>query len=313
MKIGAVILNYNGWKDTLACVESVLKSEVPPLWIVIVDNASKDDSVDKICLWCAGNVDFITINKESSCCQNSPGLRKIITSHLSCELSKNVILLRSPENKGYAAGNNAGIKLLLQWGADAVWILNNDTIVDKGALGAMRDRLFSKQRPGLCGARIHYIGTDIVQCRAGGKTNPWTGLSYLNGYKYTTQKALLEPPESVESQINFIYGASVLASRTFLETVGLMCELYFLYCEEQDWAYRAKGRFEFAYAKDAIVYHKEGASTGFSSSKINLRSLYHLTRSRLLLTARHHPWALPTVCAGIFFAALRMVWRRMRK
>ena len=44
MKIGVVILNYNGWKDTIACVESVLQSSDPPASIIIVDNASTDDS-----------------------------------------------------------------------------------------------------------------------------------------------------------------------------------------------------------------------------------------------------------------------------
>jgi GT2 family glycosyltransferase len=102
-----------------------------------------------------------------------------------------------------------------------------------------------------------------------------------------------------------------MASRDFIETVGLMDERYFLYSEEQDWAYSAKGQFDFAYAPDAVLYHKEGATTGFSSRKTNLRSLYHLTRSRVLLTAKHAPWALPTVCASIVFAALRMAWRRV--
>lgn len=73
--------------------------------------------------------------------------------------------------------------------------------------------------------------------------------------------------------------------------------------------YTAKGKFDLAYAADAIVYHKEGASTGFSSNKTNIKSLYYLTRSRLLLTAKHCPWALPTVVLH-FFAALRMFWRR---
>jgi hypothetical protein len=223
-----------------------------------------------------------------------------------------VVLLRNTENKGYAVGNNAGIRLLMQWGADAVWILNNDTVVDERALGAMRDRLFSKQRPGLCGARVVYMGTSMLQCRAGGWANTWTGLSYLDGFKLcANKKTLLDTPEDVERSINFIYGACVMASRDFIETVGLMDERYFLYCEELDWAYSAKAQFALAYAPNAVIYHKEGSTTGHSNKKTNLRSLYHLVRSRILLAAKHRPLALPITCASIVFAALRMAYRRV--
>ncbi|WP_302579988.1 hypothetical protein, partial [uncultured Desulfovibrio sp.] len=62
---------------------------------------------------------------------------------------------------------------------------------------------------------------------------------------------------------------------------------------------------------DAIVWHKEGASTGFSHAGFNARRLLTLTRSRLRLTAKHLPLALPSVCLSIVFAAARMAWRRL--
>jgi GT2 family glycosyltransferase len=310
MKIGVVILNYNGWQDTLACVESVLGSTDAPAWVIIVDNASRDGSVRWLRHWASGAMEFTLreLGAPTSCPKPLP-LVEIANGEAPPPGS--VVLLCNAANKGYAAGNNAGIRLLMQWGADAVWILNNDTVVDKGALGAMRTRLFSKQRPGLCGARVCYMGTDILQCRAGGKTNPWIGLSYLDGKKSPAAEALRDAPEDVERRLNFIYGACVMASRAFLETVGLMDERYFLYNEEQDWAYSAKGQFDFAYAPDAVIWHKEGSTTGLSSHTVNARALYYLTRSRVLLTAKHMPGALPTVCLGIVFAVLRMIWRRV--
>jgi GT2 family glycosyltransferase len=310
--IGTIILNYKRWEETIDCLESVIASTFPPAWIVIVDNASDNESVKKICEWGEKN---ITLQSGSGAAV--VGSQQFV-NFIDYDDEKNelpppasIILLRLPQNRGYAAGNNAGIRLLLRCGADAVWILNNDTVVEKHALDAMQKRMFSKDLPGLCGALIIYYGTNIVQCRGGGKTTPWTGLSYLDGYKFTVEEALAESAEAVESKINFIYGASVMASRTFIESVGLMDERYFLYCEEQDWAYAAKGRFGLAYAPEAIVHHKEGASTGFSSTQTNIKSLYNLTRSRLLLTAKHYPLALPTVGLSILFAALRMFWRRV--
>ena len=312
MKIGVIILNYNGWMDTQACAESVLASAEAPSWVIIVDDASPNGSVSMLRQWATGTGESTPREAgASTCCPKPLPLVEIVNGETPDIPVGSVILLRNTKNIGYAAGNNAGIRLLMQWGAEAVWILNSDTVVDKGALGAMRTRLFAKRRPGLCGARILYMGTDLLQCRAGGRTNPWTGLSVLDGHKRPANEALLDSPEAVEQRINFIYGACVLVSRDFIETVGLMDERYFLYSEEQDWAYSAKGLFSFAYAPDAVVYHKEGATTGFSYRQFNARALYHMTRSRLLLTAKHVPWALPTVCLSIVFAALRMAWRRV--
>lgn len=309
--VGVVIVNFMQWQATIACVESVLASSSPPAWVVIVDNASCNESIAKLSEW--GSKYFLPDNTAISgnASSNCYSFLKFTSKNDCVPPSGSVILLRQLQNKGYAAGNNAGIRLLLQCGVDAVWILNNDTVVEKEALAAMQQRLFSKARPGLCGSLVLYFDTHIVQCRAGGKTNPGTGLSYLDGYMFTREEALAETPEAVENRINFIYGASVMASRAFIESVGLMDERYFLYCEEQDWAYSAAGRFDLAYAPEAVVYHKEGASTGFSCTQTNIKSLYYLTRSRLLLTAKHHPWALPSVGLSILFAALRMFWRRV--
>ena len=297
LKCGAVILNYNGSHDTIACAASLLKSDVVPSWIVIVDNASTDDSVRNLRQWAqeTGHPFF-----------ESDGNADALLPE------KSLILVKAQKNGGYAAGNNLGLRLLMANGADAFWILNNDVIVKHDAMQAMLSRLFSKSRPGLCGALIYYRGTEKVQCRAGGRASRWTALSTLDGYGFDTQKALSDSEDAVESRINFIYGACVMASRDFLETVGLMDERFFLYCEEQDWAYSAKRRFDLAYAKDAVVWHREGSSTGHSYRHVNVKALLLLAKSRLLLTWKHSPYALPVVGLSIVFSAIRMVWRRLK-
>lgn len=311
-RAGVVILNYNGWQDTIACAESVLGNVPSPAWLVIVDNASTNDSLRWLRHWAAGNMDFALpeMGTPAPCPKPLP-LRELDEDAAAEAAPAPLTLLRRKSNTGYAAGNNAGIRLLMSWGADAVWVLNNDTVVDTHALAAMTRRLFAKRRPGLCGSLVCYQDSGLVQCRAGGHTNPWTGLSVLDGNKETVSRAAEADTARVEARLNFIYGASVMASRDFIEQVGLMDERYFLYCEEQDWAYSAKGRFDLAYAPDALVWHKEGASTGFSHANFNARRLITLTRSRLLLTAKHMPLALPSVCLSIVYAAARMVWRRL--
>jgi GT2 family glycosyltransferase len=148
---------------------------------------------------------------------------------------------------------------------------------------------------------------DVVQCRGGGYTDRRTMLSRLNARGMSLSEARADNPEHIERELNFIYGASVMASRTFIEHVGLMDESYFMYCEEQDWAFRAGGRFDLAYASDALVRHREGCTTGHYRACINIRALLRLARSRLLLAWKHAPYALPLVGGGIVFAAARML------
>jgi len=198
MGIGVVILNYKNWMDTVLCVESVLASNECPAWVIIVDNASPNDSVVQLQRWAAGGFDAQLKDWGANDISAKPLPLRIIGGQAPASQPCYVSLVCNKENRGYAAGNNAGIRLLMLWGADAVWILNNDTVVDKNALGAMRERFFSKLRPGLCGSRVHYADSGLVQCRGGGKSNPWTGLSVLDGYLFPATEALQDSEETVE-------------------------------------------------------------------------------------------------------------------
>ena len=94
-----VVLNWNGLADTLECVRSLDAIEYQNRTVVVVDNGSANAEADQL---------------EAA----RPGL----------------IVLRSRENLGYAGGNNLGIRLALERGADYVWLLNNDTIVNPGCV-----------------------------------------------------------------------------------------------------------------------------------------------------------------------------------
>lgn len=311
-----IIVQYGNWADTALCVESLLAGDVVPDRLIIVDNASPDDSAESFLAWARGDVEvpapeffpvrpvakplpLTVVQEDAPDAADMPDTR--------------CVFVRLPRNGGYAAGNNVGLRLGLRWGAEAFLILNNDTMVCPEAVGALRDRLFDCQRPGLCGALLRYCHEEhLVQCLAGGRTDPRTALSRITGQGLTLEQARRVPKDVVEAEINYICGACVMASRNFVESVGLLDEGYFLYCEEQDWAYRAKGNFDFAYAPQALVWHREGATTGWNGrAPISLRPLLRLTASRVRCTWRHHPQWLPTVLGGILFAALRLFGKKL--
>ena len=113
--------------------------------------------------------------------------------------------------------------------------------------------------------------------------------------------------EDVERRMAYVVGASMLVSRQFVQTIGLMEESYFLYSEEIDWATRAKGSFLLAYAPASVVYHKEGGSTGAKSGARTRNPLvdYYGCRSRLVFTLRFVKLAVPTVLVAIGLSVVR--------
>lgn len=292
LPIAAVILQYGNWQKTAQCIESLWQSTHLPRWIIVVDNASPDDSAQALEAWLRSHGQPVIAHQDVAI-PPAP-----------------LLLLKRDSNGGYAAGNNAGIQLGMEWGAQAFLLLNNDTRLAPPALNKMWHAILDSPGAGLCGATIVYpYPHEPLQCCAGGHTNYFTGLSTLVGEGLPLHSTL-PPREVVESRLNFICGACVLVSRPFIASVGLMDEGYFLYCEEQDWVLRAKGQFRLVYAPEAICYHEEGSSTGWNRHSCSWKQGLRLLRSRLRLARIHHPHYLPFVALGSAYAAGRLLLRR---
>src|SRR5579884_395199 len=143
--VHVVILNWNGWRDTVACVASVKHSQYPRLQIVVVDNDSSDGSEAAIQL-----------------------------AH------PDITVLQSGANLGYAGGNNVGIRHALAAGADFVWILNNDTTVAPDTLAELV-RAAADPSVGIVGSKIYYMAEPQRLWYAGGRIDWRRGISYNVG------------------------------------------------------------------------------------------------------------------------------------
>jgi GT2 family glycosyltransferase len=301
----AVILNYNGWKDTVTCLESVFNSRNADCRVIVCDNHSTDDSFGHLrsylnsrfrhAVWVSRLPwpDYRTARRV----ERAQRCRPLSSPGDAGGGLQEVVLVRTILNFGYAGGNNIGIAFALSCeDADYVWILNNDTIVEPHALAAMIVRLKAIPAAGICGSTLLYHADPRrIQSLGGARYLKWAGVGVQLGSNESWPTDILA--ESVENAMSYVSGASMLVSRKFLEEVGLMAEDYFLYFEEIDWAERAAGRFKLVYAPDSIVYHKEGGAIGSSRSGRHRspESFFWLTRSRLLFTAKYHPEALPSV------------------
>jgi GT2 family glycosyltransferase len=208
-------------------------------------------------------------------------------------------------NGGWAAGNNAGIRFALSCGCDAVWLLNNDTEVEPDALTWLLERVRQDVGIGLCGSTLVYHGRrETIQALGGARWRPWRGWGMAIGAGQTRADGI--DAEWVEAQLGYVNGASMLATRRFIEDVGFIEESYFLYWEEIDWEFRGLGRYKLGYAPRSVVYHKVGASIGTrDSGQQSLLADFYMTRGRMLFSLRHGWRSIPITLVETGIAAAR--------
>lgn len=327
MKRCAILLvNWNGWADTIECLESLFRLNMKDCRVVICDNGSDDDSLSRIKAWANGALDLRIPPGAPLKGLVSPPVKKpipyVIYDRRSAETvgslvdDPRLVLIDNAENLGFAGGNNVGLRYLMaRSDYDYVWLLNNDTVVAPDALDALVGRMAEKQGTGMCGSTLlRYYNPEQVQVCGGAYYCSWIGLPWHFGQFRKCDD--LVSLALVENFSDYVVGASMIVSREFLDDVGLMSEDYFLYYEELDWALRAKGTFNLAYAADSFVYHKVGASIGTSSNPRNKSPVcdYYAIRNRIRVTRRFFPYAIGTVYLGLLFAVLTRMfcgqWRR---
>lgn len=304
-----VVLNWNGWRDTIKCLGSLLKLNSKNYKIVICDNDSTDGSIEHIIEWIKSKK---IINSKIFCMKY---YGEKFENNIMQDDGQSIFIIKNSKNSGYAGGNNVGIKFILENDDyDFIWILNNDTIVDGDSLNALVRRMQSDSKLGICGSLlIHEDDHNLVQA-CGAKYSKWLARSsHIADMENRRDLHLFR-----DNKIDFTVGASMMVSRSFVSSVGLMNEDYFLYFEELDWITRAGSEFKFAIEPSSIVYHKQGASTGATGMAVRRSrvSQYYQARGRILYTKKFYWFYLPTVLLSVvcslIFSLLRRDWASAR-
>lgn len=246
-RLRVVILNYRTPELTIACLHSLVAEvqAMPGTQVSVVDNASEDGSVEKIAAAIAQEQwqDWVTF-------------------------------LPQEKNGGYAFGNNAAVRPVLdsEQPPDYFLLLNPDTVVRPGALKALVDFMEANPKAGIAGSRLEEMdGTP--QCSAFRFPNVWSELD--NGLrlgivtKLLSQKVVPILPVTEEvRQVDWVAGASMIVRRQVFETAGLMDEKYFLYFEEVDFCIAAKNAgWTCWYVPESKVVHYVGQSSGVTDTK----------------------------------------------
>lgn len=316
-RVGVVLVNWRGWRDTLLSLETLFGGSFSAFDVVVVDNASGDDSIDHIIAWAEGremaDVPAMLAGRVHARAEKHPVpyvlLQEEELAASDTTLSR-LTVIQASRNTGFAGGNNLGLDYLRRRGGyDYFWLLNNDAFPAPDALAHLVARARANPGFGLVGSTLAFAGRpDVVQALGGAEFDATTGRAYHIG----ADSALAALPRvdsvDVERRMAYVIGASMLASARFLDQIGLMEEGYFLYFEELDWAERGKPNFALGYARDSLVYHKAGGSTQSAFRRSTLAA-YYLARNRLVFTRRFHPECIATVLRGVAVDALRYVVR----
>ncbi|MFH1132674.1 MAG: glycosyltransferase [Pseudomonadota bacterium] len=242
--IAAVVVNFRTPVDTMLACRSLQTSQRPVDHVFVVDNDSRDESADYLR-------------------KNLPGAN----------------LIQAERNLGFAGGCNLAIQEALEKGADFVFLLNADAMVNATTLGKLEHALESHQDAGIAGP--------IVLERSDLETVASTGIffSKLTGRMHHLNNG----PEQVlddsreNSVVPAIAGCAMLIRREVFEKIGFLCEDFFFYFEDVDFCIRAADEgFKSIVVNDCVAYHQGGRSIGVDSP----RKLYFATRNHLLVGQR---------------------------
>ena len=246
-KVIFVILNYNGGEDTLACLRSIGGVEYGNYRVIVVDNASTDGSADEI---------------EKQC--------------------PDVLLIRNGVNEGFDGGNNVGIKAALGDGADAVFLLNNDTVVCPGILRHLTAVSLALPRAGILGPKIYYHDDPRLLWWAGCEKK-YSATGWLVVYTQEGKKKVDRGQYDEIRRIDGVNGCAMYVRREVFEKAGLFDERYFMYNDEFDICDRAqRAGWDCYFVPAARLWHKVSQSAGGCYSPM----LHYLWTRNWLLCSR---------------------------
>jgi GT2 family glycosyltransferase len=292
--VAIIIINWDGWKDTLECLESLYQITYPNYTVIIVDNGSIDDSLGKIRSYCAGNIPinsaFVEYESKTKPIKlfeysrtETETEKRRIEEIQNLPADKKIVLIKNEKNYGFAEGNNIGIRFALtKFNPGYILLLNNDTVVEKHFLDHLVKKAQCNEKIGFCGPKVYYYdfdGRNNVINFAGGRINMLLAISSHIG-EDTVDKGQYDRSSSVD----WVEGSCMLVRAQAIKDIGTMDAEYFAYWEEVDWCLRGKKKGWLSwYVPEAKIWHKIGKST----QKINHLRLYYSKRNRILLMRKN--------------------------
>ena len=241
-KVNIVIVNYNSWKDLLACIKTLNNSNQLDFQIFIVDNNSTDNSIEEICR--------AFVDSESRLLSLS--LKGFQNPQNKQEIDKHdIVLVKNDENGGFGSGNNLVLNYLVQNRKEEyTWLLNPDTEVEQNVLIDLIS-ITKDKRKTITGNVIYYFNDKSKIMYYGG----FRVKKYIHGVKGVVNK-------KNKKKISAITGTSFFTHISTYKELGLFPEDYFMYWEETDFCTHAKRNgYKFEVNNKSKIYDHVGSAS----------------------------------------------------
>lgn len=254
--VSIITVNFRQAAVTCALLDSIrCKNQYADIEVIVVDNGSESDQTALFQ-------------------QHYPG----------------AVVLVSPENLGFAGGNNLGIQVAK---GDFLFFVNNDTEWTPHLLENLLKRFEKSPKTGVVSPKIRYFNDpQRIQYAGFTKVNTWTGRNRAIG-----KNEMDHGQYDTATSTAYAHGAAMLVCRPAIEAAGLMPEDFFLYYEELDWCARIrKAGFEIWYEPASLILHKESAAVG----QLSPLKVFYQTRNRMIFMQKNN-FTLGYACFFIFF------------
>jgi len=257
-EISIVILHFSGREQTEVCLDSIKKLNLKDLEIKV----------------------FVVNNNPK---ENLNSLKRKF---------KEFVFLETGKNLGYAGGNNVGIKKAISGKSDFVFVINNDTFLDKDALTELVKASVSDEKIGILGPKIYFapgyeFHKERYQAKDKGKVIWYAGglidwQNVVSSHRGVDEVDHGQYDTLIET--DFVSGCAMLVRKEVFQKIGFFDERFFLYWEDVDFCQRAKKvGFKIMFVPQAKLWH---ANAGSSEVGGKIHD-YYMTRNRLLFGMRY--------------------------
>lgn len=312
-RVSIVILNWNGWRDTIECLESLYRISYPNYDVILLDNGSKDCSLDEIRAYLAGKK--VVVSKFFKYSADNKPIKVLEYTANEAEIGgqecktsdvgpDRLVLIKNDKNSGFAEGNNIGIRYAIKHlDPRYILLLNNDTVVKNDFLDELIKAIECDQSFGFAGPIIYYYdykgqsnvinvaGIDLIIKRG---MSHRLGSDEIDNGQYNSVRV-----------VDYLEGSCLLIKRAVLDKIGLLDSSYFAYWEETDLCLRGlDAGYKCICVPTAKIWHKVSSS---SPGKVKL---YYMTRNRFWFVREHATRS--ELCHFLAYFFGRQFWMDLR-
>jgi GT2 family glycosyltransferase len=270
-KVAVVILNWNGWRDTIECLESLFKVSYQSMCVIVVDNGSTDDSIPRLREYCqdgakiqsstlhvGGRTQPVSVVEFA----REDAVRVSMKDSRGTDVppKRMIALIRNEQNYGFAEGCNIGMRYALAAvDPEYILLLNNDTVVDPLFLSELVKVGEADRRIGIIGPKILFYdfnGRNDIIWYAGGRIKPWHELVFKHVGNSEEDRGQYDSITETE----WCTGAAFLL-KSELAKNSLLNPVYPFGSEDVEYCIKMrKSGYKVVYVPSARVWHKVGAS-----------------------------------------------------